>query len=66
MRAAPFANIIGWYSDFEIQRVLPTDTLKIDACRPWPPFRLMTFLLLTKRDPDSSGATGDPPRAAAE
>jgi phosphatidylethanolamine/phosphatidyl-N-methylethanolamine N-methyltransferase len=47
--SAPFANILGWHSDFEIDRVLGEERLSVKGQRPWPPFGMMTFLLLEKR-----------------
>ncbi|MCP5087980.1 MAG: class I SAM-dependent methyltransferase [Rhodobacteraceae bacterium] len=46
---APFANLIGWHSDFDIKRVLGEETLQIEAQKTLPPMGMMTFLLLEKR-----------------
>ncbi len=47
--SAPFANILGWHSDFEIDRVLGEKRLSVKGQHPWPPFGMMTFLLLEKQ-----------------
>ncbi len=47
--AAPLENILGWHSDFEIERVLGEESLQVVERRPWPPLGLMTFLLMEKR-----------------
>ncbi len=49
--AAPLENILGWHSDFEIERVLGEESLQVVERRPWPPLGLMTFLLMEKRVP---------------
>jgi phosphatidylethanolamine/phosphatidyl-N-methylethanolamine N-methyltransferase len=49
--AAPLENILGWHSDFEIERVLGEESLQVVERRPWPPLGLMTFLLMEKRAP---------------
>jgi len=46
---APFANLIGWHSDFEMGRVLGEDSLELVEQRPLPPVGMMTFLVLEKR-----------------
>ncbi len=46
--SAPFANTIGWHSDFDIETVLQERTLKLGAQRPLPPLGMMTFLVLSK------------------
>jgi phosphatidylethanolamine/phosphatidyl-N-methylethanolamine N-methyltransferase len=45
---APFANIIGWHSDFEIETVLQEKELSIEMQKPLPPLGMMTFLVLEK------------------
>jgi len=45
---APFANTIGWHSDFEIETVLQEETLALDEQRTLPPLGMMTFLVLEK------------------
>jgi len=47
--SAPFANILGWHSDFEIDRVLGEKRLSVKGQSRWPPFGMMTFLLLEKQ-----------------
>ncbi len=46
--SAPFANIIGWHSDFEIETVLQERTLSVEEQRVIPPLGMMTFLVLVK------------------
>lgn len=46
--SAPFSNLLGWHSDFEISRVLAQPDLKIFEKRPLPPMGMMTFLALRK------------------
>lgn len=45
---APFANTIGWHSDFEIATVLHEDSLTLEEQRSLPPLGMMTFLVLQK------------------
>lgn len=47
--SAPFANVIGWHSDFEIETVLQEPTLVIEEQKSLPPLGMMTFLVLRKR-----------------
>ncbi|APG45987.1 class I SAM-dependent methyltransferase [Phaeobacter porticola] len=47
--SAPFANVLGWHSDFEIDTVLGEDHLSVEHHQPLPPFGLMTFLVLSKK-----------------
>ncbi|MEP2715090.1 methyltransferase domain-containing protein [Pseudophaeobacter sp.] len=46
--SAPFANVLGWHSDFAIETVLQEDRLKIEQQQALPPFGMMTFLVLSK------------------
>ncbi|MGR3761606.1 class I SAM-dependent methyltransferase [Roseobacteraceae bacterium NS-SX3] len=46
--SAPFANVLGWHSDFEIETVLREDVLSVEERQALPPFGLMTFLVLSK------------------
>ncbi|MFX0546704.1 methyltransferase domain-containing protein [Roseovarius sp. S1116L3] len=46
--SAPFANILGWHSDFEIETILQEQVLSVDMQKSLPPFGMMTFLVLTK------------------
>ncbi len=46
--SAPFANIIGWHSDFKIEMVLHEQTLVVEEQKTLPPLGMMTFLVLTK------------------
>ena len=45
---APFANTIGWHSDFEIETVLDQKDLVLEDEKPLPPLGMMTFLVLSK------------------
>lgn len=45
---APFANLLGWHSDFKIGTVLGQQNLKVVEQRPLPPLGMMTFLVLQK------------------
>ncbi|WP_116597853.1 class I SAM-dependent methyltransferase [Primorskyibacter marinus] len=47
--ASPFANLLGWHSDFEIETVLQEPELEIEEQRALPPLGVMTFLVLTKK-----------------
>lgn len=42
---APLANLIGWHSDFAIDRVLGVPSLTVTASRTSPPFGIFTFLV---------------------
>lgn len=46
---APFANTIGWHSDFDIQTVLGEETLTLEEQKPLPPIGMMTLLVLNKK-----------------
>ncbi|UWR75705.1 class I SAM-dependent methyltransferase [Phaeobacter inhibens] len=46
--SAPFANVLGWHSDFELDTILGEDHLSVEHHQPLPPFGLMTFLVLSK------------------
>ncbi|MBW4709853.1 class I SAM-dependent methyltransferase [Roseobacter sp. YSTF-M11] len=46
--SAPFANIIGWHSDFELETVLQEPSLEVEEQRSLPPLGMMTFLVLRK------------------
>lgn len=45
---APFANLLGWHSDFAIDTVLGQPELTVVEQRPLPPMGMMTFLVLQK------------------
>ena len=45
---APFANTLGWHSDFEIETVLKEPDLALEVQKSLPPLGMMTFLVLTK------------------
>lgn len=47
--SAPFANLLGWHSDFEMRRVLGQTNLELVEQKPFPPMGMMTFLALRKR-----------------
>ena len=53
---SPFANVIGWHSDFEIETVLQQDDLELAEKRPLPPLGMMTFLVLRKVQGDLAAA----------
>ncbi|GGA27185.1 class I SAM-dependent methyltransferase [Neptunicoccus cionae] len=46
--SAPFANLLGWHSDFAMDTVLQQPNLKLVEKRPLPPVNMMTFLVLEK------------------
>ncbi|CUH88280.1 Demethylmenaquinone methyltransferase [Phaeobacter sp. CECT 5382] len=46
--SAPFANVLGWHSDFAIDQVLQEDRLRLELQQSLPPFGMMTFLVLSK------------------
>ncbi len=45
---APLENVLGWHSDFEMERVLCQDSLSIAQQSKLPPMGMMTFLVLQK------------------
>ena len=45
---APFANLIGWHSDFELSTVMGEEKLKLVEKKPFPPLGMMTFLVFEK------------------
>ncbi len=47
---APFANLLGWHSDFEITTVLRQPELKVIEKKSLPPMGMMTFLVLQKSE----------------
>lgn len=47
--SAPLENILGWHSDFEMQRILQEPALHEIHRATMPPFGMMTFLVLEKR-----------------
>lgn len=47
---APFANTIGWHSDFDIETVLKERTLAVEMKKALPPLGMMTFLVLVKTE----------------
>jgi len=48
--SAPFENLLGWHSDFQISAVLGQPDLEIAEKSKIPPFGMMTFLVLEKKD----------------
>ena len=48
--AAPFANVLGWHSDFRIDTVL-RDDLDVTEKKSLPPVGMMTFLVMEKPRP---------------
>lgn len=49
--AAPFADLLGWHSDFMMDRVVGESSLTVEEKRPLPPFGMFTFLRQRKRKP---------------
>ena len=49
---APFANTIGWHSDFEIRTVLQEEALTLSKQKALPPLGMMTLLVLKKTADD--------------
>jgi len=47
---APFANYLGWHSDFDMARVLGCDDLEVLESRTLAPLGMFTFLRLRRRD----------------
>lgn len=47
---APFANVLGWHSDFHLDTVL-RDDLSVTDHTPIPPLGMMTFLVMEKPRP---------------
>lgn len=47
--SAPFANVLGWHSDFAIETVLGEKDLEIEERKTLPPLGMMTFLVLRKK-----------------
>lgn len=62
---APFANLLGWHSDFEIDTVLRQPSLEIVENASIPPLAMMTFLVLEKTPADGSRVASGPVRAAS-
>lgn len=46
--SAPFADLLGWHSDFDIATVLRSSTLMVKTQRSLPPLGMMTLLVLQK------------------
>ena len=46
--SAPFANTLGWHSDFALETVLQEDGLSLETQKSLPPLGMMTFLVLNK------------------
>lgn len=47
---APFANLLGWHSDFRIDKVM-RDDLSVTEHKSLPPIGMMTFLVMEKPRP---------------
>jgi len=60
-RLAPFADLIGWHSVFEVDRVLISDDLRLVERRALRPFGLFTMLRFVKEP-----GFGVAPQAARE
>lgn len=56
---SPFANSIGWHSDFRIEQILNEDCLSVVMKKRLPPLGMMTFLAFEK-------TAADKPRRAQE
>lgn len=48
--AAPFADLLGWHSDFPMERVLGEESLVLEDKQPLSPIGMFTFLRQRKRD----------------
>lgn len=48
-RSAPFANLLGWHSDFEISNVLGEPSLEVVERSKLPPMGMMTLLVMRKK-----------------
>lgn len=48
---APFANVLGWHSDFEEDTILWEKSLSREERRVLPPLGMMTFLTMRKSGP---------------
>lgn len=46
--SAPFSNLLGWHSDFEVDTILGEPTLSLVEKKTLPPMGMMTFLVLEK------------------
>ncbi|MDW4548481.1 class I SAM-dependent methyltransferase [Defluviimonas sp. D31] len=53
---APLAHIIGWHSDFAMERVLGADALETVSVQDIAPFGLFTFLRQRKLNAESAAA----------
>lgn len=47
---APLDKLLGWHSDFRMERVLGESTLRARSCTTWPPLGMFTFLELEKQE----------------
>ncbi|CAN5787202.1 class I SAM-dependent methyltransferase [soil metagenome] len=45
---APFADRLGWHSDFRVERVLGAGILRVEARETYPPFGMFTLLRLRR------------------
>lgn len=46
--SAPFANVLGWHSDFELETILQEPSLTVEEQGSLPPLGMMTFIVLQK------------------
>jgi phosphatidylethanolamine/phosphatidyl-N-methylethanolamine N-methyltransferase len=60
--SSPFANVLGWHSDFEMDTVLQDRSLAVAEQRPLPPLGMMTFLVLQKSGAMDRSAQTEPER----
>ena len=51
---APLADLLGWHSDFPIDRVLGAEALQLEERTAFPPLGIFTFLRLKKRPPGAA------------
>jgi len=47
---APFANALGWHSDFQMARIMGAAGLKLEGQESFPPFGLFTLLRFRRQD----------------
>ncbi|WP_208348925.1 class I SAM-dependent methyltransferase [Pseudaestuariivita rosea] len=45
---APLSNVLGWHSDFDMNRVLGANKLEVAERKSFPPLKMFTFLLQKK------------------
>lgn len=50
--SSPFANVLGWHSDFELETILQEPSLAVQEQGSLPPLGMMTFIVLQKSGAD--------------